>query len=278
MAKRLMKTAEKSSAAQRGKKSRPFLLAILAIVIVGGSIASTAAFTPVGSQVHDQLARVDPVTIFGSVWQAGLDQIRNLNWQAAVVLLSILILAALLATWVLRISWRFRKPTLVKREIKPNAHLYTDHLRISKADAALLLETDPNQAGAVVADRMANEKKGHFVITIIESTSRRVCVYREMHLQYVQRRGAVDTGKIQLAADDLTAVRRRNGYTDDDDESGPEGIVLVNGTYDVYIRPVRWFDVRHWLLHPNREIRIVVWVTLITTLFPMLLGYLFDAN
>jgi hypothetical protein len=276
MVKRQVKTAENGSATQREKKSRPFLLAMIATVIAGGSIATTAAITPVGSQLHDQLVQVDPVTVFGSVWQAGLGQIRNLNWQAAIVLLSILILASLLATWVLRISWRFRKPTLVKREIKPNAHLYTDHLRLSKADAAFLLETDSNQAGAIIADRMANEKKGHFVITIVESTSRRVCVYREMHLQYVQRRGAVDSGKIQLAADDLTAVRRRNGYTDDDDESGPEGIVLVNGTYDVYIRSVRWFDIRHWLLHPNREIRIVVWVTIITTLFPMLLGYLFD--
>ena len=278
MAKRQTKTAENSSAAQREKKSRPFLLAILVAAIAGGSIATTAAITPVGSQVHDQLAMVDPVAIYGSVWQAGLSQIRNLNWQAAVVLLSILVLAALLATWVLRIFWRFRKPTLVAREIKPNAHLYTDHLRISKADAALLLETDPSQAGAIIADRMANEKKGHFVITIVESTSRRVCVYRDMHLQYVQRRGAVDAGKIQLAADDLTSVRRRNGYTDDDDESGPEAMVLVNGTYDVFIRPVHWYDVRHWLLHPNREIRIVVWVTLITTLFPMLLGYLFAGS
>ena len=123
---------------------------------------------------------------------------------------------------------------------------------------------------------MAKEMDGHFVVTIVESTSKRVCVYKEMHLQYVQKNGAVQSDQIQLAADDLTAVRRRNGYTDDDDESGPEALVLVNGRYDVYIRPVRWYDVRHWLLHPNREIRIVVWVTLITTLFPMLLGYLFE--
>lgn len=278
MAKRQSKTLDGAPRTPKVKKARPVLLAGLLAVAIGGGIAATAAMTPAGSGVHETLVRIDPVTVSKSVWQTGLAQIRNLNWQAAIVLLSIGLMAALLATWILRVSWRFRKPTLEKRMIKPNAHLYTDHLRISKVDAALLLETDPNQPGPIIADRMANERKSHFVVTIVEATSQRVCVYREMHLQYVQRRGAVDTGKIQLAADDLTAVRRKNGYTDDDDESGPEGIVLVNGTYDVYIRPVRWFDVRHWLLHPNREIRIVVWVTLITTLFPMLLGYLFAGS
>lgn len=276
MAKRPSKLADGVQQAQKSRKAKPLVVAGLIVVLLLCAIATTAAVTPAGSLLHDTLVRVDPVTVSSSIWLTGLEQIRNLNWQAAIVILSIGLIVALSATWILRVSWRFRKPTFSKREIKPSAHLYTDHLRISKVDAAFLLETDQNQPGPVIADRMANEKKGHFVVTIVESTSRRVCVYREMHLQYVQRRGAVDTGKIQLAADDLTAVRRRNGYTDDDEESGPEGLILVNGTYDVYIRPVRWYDVRHWLLHPNREIRIVVWVTLITTLFPMLLGYLFE--
>jgi hypothetical protein len=162
--------------------------------------------------------------------------------------------------------------------VKPNAHLYADHLRVCKVDAAHLLRTGSTRPSQDIADLMAKEMKGHFVVTIVESKSRRVCVYREMHLQFVQRRGAVETGKIQLAADDLTAIRRKNGYTDDDGESGPDGLVLVEGTYDIYIRPVRWYDVRHWLLHPNRDIRIVVWVTLITTSFPMMLDFLFNAR
>jgi hypothetical protein len=41
--------------------------------------------------------------------------------------------------------------------------------------------------------------------------------------------------------------------------------------YNVYIRPVLWYHVRHWLTHPNREIRIVVWVTSITTSAPLLI-------
>lgn len=98
-----------------------------------------------------------------------------------------------------------------------------------------------------------------------------------MHLQFVSKgHGAVDNEKIQLSTDDLTTVRLKNGHPDDDDDLNSEGRPNpVSGRYDVYIRPVRWYDVRHWLLHPNREIRIVVWVTIITTMFPMLLGYLF---
>lgn len=262
-----------SRSKRKGKS--PVVLAFASVLIFAGAISATIALTPADSPIHETLIEVDPSTAVRSAWNEGVRQLRALNWQAAMVLISIGFAFMLLATWMLMISWRFRKPTLSKREVKPNAHLYTDHLRLCKADAAQLLETDVGQSSQTIADRMTNEMKGHFVVTIVESTSRRVCVYREMHLQYVQRRGAVDFGKIQLAADDLTAIRRKNGYTDDDEESGPDGLVLVNGTYDLYIRPVHWYDVRHWLLHPNREIRIVVWVTMITTLFPMLLGYLF---
>lgn len=278
MPRRQPKASGSATDSRDDKRSVWVRFAVVGLILVGGLISALTAFTPAETLAHDALIAIDPLTIAQNTWGSGLSQLRNLNWQAAIVLLSMALAATLAATWVLRVSWRLRKPTLEKREVKPSAHLYTDHLRVSKADAALLLETDPNQSGQIIADRMANEKKGHFVVTIVESTSRRVCVYREMHIQYVQRRGAVDNGKIQLAADDLTAIRRKNGYTDDDDESGPDGIVLVNGTYDVYIRPVQWYDIRHWLLHPNREIRIVVWVTIITTLFPMLLGYLFDGT
>lgn len=276
MAKRQPKRAEGNSQAQKSQKAKPLLFAGLIVVLLLCAVAITAAVTPAGSLLHDTLARVDPVTISNSVWLTGLQQIRNLNWQAAIVILSIVLIFALSATWILRVSWRFRKPTLSNRQVRPRAHLYSDHLRISKIDACTLLETSVDQTAQKIGDLMAKEMDGHFVVTIVESTSKRVCVYKEMHLQYVQKNGAVQSDQIQLAADDLTAVRRRNGYTDDDDESGPEALVLVNGRYDVYIRPVRWYDVRHWLLHPNREIRIVVWVTLITTLFPMLLGYLFE--
>jgi len=43
----------------------------------------------------------------------------------------------------------------------------------------------------------------------------------------------------------------------------------------VFVRPVQWYDVRHWLQHPNREIRIVIWVTIITTTLPVLFDLLF---
>jgi len=68
----------------------------------------------------------------------------------------------------------------------------------------------------------------------------------------------------------LTEIRLNNGFEEDDN---PESEIV--GQYDVYIRKVRWYDIRHWLLHPNREIRIVIWVTLITTTLPVLLDILF---
>ncbi|MDP1555040.1 MAG: hypothetical protein Q8L84_06235, partial [Hyphomonas sp.] len=32
--------------------------------------------------------------------------------------------------------------------------------------------------------------------------------------------------------------------------------VGVDGTFDLFVRAVRWWDVRHWIFHPDREIRV----------------------
>ncbi len=163
--------------------------------------------------------------------------------------------------------------------LKPVAHTYTDHLRINRHDCAKFLETSPQTPAFKLAERMREEHKGHYVVTIVEAQTKRVCLYKEMHLQFVSKgSGAVDTERIQLSIDDLTTVRLKNGHPDDDDDLDTEGRPnQVSGRYNIYVRPVRWFDVRHWLLHPNREIRIVVWVTLITTSFPLILDFLFNA-
>ncbi len=250
----------------------------LALVLVGAAVAMSTALTPGNSPAHERLAAIDPVTNTRVAWEAGLQQLRDLNWQAALVLAAIGLAAALAATWFLRISWRFREPTFANRLVKGAAHTYSDHLRLNRQDCAKMLETSPETPAIKLAERMRAEHAGHFVVTIVESTTKRVCLYKEMHLQFVGRGGGVvDSERVQLGVDDLTTVRLKNGHPDDDDDKDANGhSIPVSGRYDVYIRPVQWYDVRHWLLHPNREIRIVVWVTIITTLFPMLLGYLFD--
>jgi hypothetical protein len=74
-------------------------------------------------------------------------------------------------------------------------------------------------------------------------------------------------GVIQLDTSGATEVRNMNGYEEDGDLNS--GVSVRE--YNVYIRPVLWYHVRHWLTHPNREIRIVVWVTSITTSAPLLI-------
>jgi hypothetical protein len=91
-----------------------------------------------------------------------------------------------------------------------------------------------------------------------------------MKLQFASGRYSVQDGAVQFDEESLNAIRVGNS-SDADDEAGAD----IVGTYDVFIRRVQWYDVRHWLTHPNREIRIVIWVTIITTLLPMLKDVLF---
>ncbi len=115
----------------------------------------------------------------------------------------------------------------------------------------------------------------YYLVTIVEKGRPIALVYREMRLQVPRRNGRVQPNTLQLDADSLSLVRLGNSQPDDDDVTQSPAPEFLNGTYNVYVRPVRWYDIRHWLLHPNREVRIVVWVTLITTTVPVLLDLLF---
>lgn len=118
--------------------------------------------------------------------------------------------------------------------------------------------------------RRAEETSRHYVVTIVERTQKRVVLYKEMIVGPGRKKGGVNPAFIQLGQEDLSHVRLNNGH-DDDDLPDAE----ISGDYDVYIRKVRWFDIRHWLLHPNREVRIAVWVSLLTTALPTAKDLLF---
>lgn len=205
-------------------------------------------------------------------WHAAVDPLHQLGWPTLALFLIIALLIALIATFLLRHSWVWSPPTFAGVKIKRNAHTYRDHLRISPDDylAFHRLNVALNIEGEEAKKFIRRDSDRYYVVTIVEQGKRLPLVYKELRLQVPSRGGRVQKGVAQLDLDVLTDVRLNNGY-EEDDENGTD----IMGAYNVYVRRVRWYDVRHWLLHPNREIRLVIWVTLITTTVPVLLDLLF---
>lgn len=211
----------------------------------------------------------------GAYWRAAVEPLHALTWQTFSLIAMLGLFAALVATWLLSISWiwPWTKPLVKAGAIKSGPHTYKDHLRLSTAD---YLRFHKLREGAGLSDpsvqRMRTRDLDHYyVVTVVERGRRKVVVYRELKLQCpMGGRYQTQSNEIQLDDALLTQVRFENGNVEDDEPGLP-----VAGQYDVYVRKVRWYDVRHWLLHPNREIRIVIWVTLITTTMPTLLDVLF---
>jgi hypothetical protein len=209
-------------------------------------------------------------------WCDAVEPLHQLTWQTSTLLLMILLFAALIATWLLSISWiwPWNRPLIAGALIKPAAHTYKDHLRLSTSDYLRFhrLKEGASMNDKAVVHARTRDLDRYYVVTIVERDKRKVVVYRELRLQCpMAGRYQTQREEIQLDESLLTHVRFENGNVEDDEPGTP-----VAGRYNIYVRRVRWYDVRHWLQHPNREIRIVIWVTIITTTLPTLLQLLFD--
>ncbi|MEQ1812398.1 MAG: hypothetical protein ABL889_20890 [Terricaulis sp.] len=208
-------------------------------------------------------------------WHKAIDPLHGLTWQTGALFLLLILSAALIATWLLSIAWvwPWNRPLIAGASIRPSAHTYKDHLRLSTVDYLRFHELKAGASfneQAVVSTR-AKDLDRYYVVTVVEKDKRKVVVYRELKLQCpMAGRYQTQQDEIQFDESLLTQVRFENGNIEDDEPDTP-----VAGRYNVYVRRVRWYDVRHWLTHPNREIRIVIWVTIITTTLPVLLDLLF---
>jgi hypothetical protein len=207
------------------------------------------------------------IEAYSRFFHEAVDPLHKLTWQTGVFLLGVFALIALIGVWIAKATWWFAKPTFKGVRIRGGSHTYKDHLRLSRRDYLKFHKRDgeANLKAAAVKRDLEKDAGRYYVVTIVESGHRTQIVRREMHLQVTSRRWAVPEGEVQLDDLALNTVRFGNHSEKDDDEGAP-----IDGTYDVYIRPVRWFDLRHWLTHPNREVRIVIWVTLISIAVPLL--------
>lgn len=205
-------------------------------------------------------------------WVAAVDPLHKLSWQTGVLVLFLLLAAALIAGMLLRYSWVFSKPAMKAAIIKHVPHTMKGHLRLSPPDylkyhrlkPTISVEEGPG------ASRVNKDSSRYYLVTVVETGKRKSLLYKEMKLHVATRRGRAQERTVQFDAEDLTTIRMNNGHEEDD---APDADIA--GEYDIYIRRVRFYDVRHWLMHPAREIRTVVWVTLITTTVPTIIQIFF---
>lgn len=213
-----------------------------------------------------------------SYWTSAITPLHALGWQTGSLLLLIFLVAALAATWIMRASYILRKPKLSGVKIVTTPHTansdvglsFEDYIRAMEPQAETLLASlqTQTQKRQWCTDTMRRERPRHFVVTIVDRDARNVVLYRELRLW--AKAQALPAGQMQLDSDCLQEVRRTNAYPEDD-LTGAE----IQGAYNVYVRRPQWYDIRHWLLHPNREIRIAIWVAIITTALPSLWSILF---
>lgn len=200
-----------------------------------------------------------------------LEPFRHVNPHTGLWLAVLVIGVALLITWMRRVSWRMMKPLLPAFTIHETEHSFAGVLGLNPWDYIRLNGRDPqriNTLSDAFKKDVVRDQQRYYVVTIVDRDKKTAVLYKELRIAPLTRRGAFPEGRVKFDAELLTHIRLHNDYSDDDQPGSP-----IVGSYDVYIRPVRWCDIRHWLLHPNREIRIVLWVTLITTTIPLLIEF-----
>ncbi len=210
-------------------------------------------------------------------WHAATDPLGYLSVETGVLFALIVLIVWLITLFVSIATWRFSRPKIETSTVMTTHHFSDGALGLSPEDYIRafarrpddVLARNPARAARIrwCEGREKKERFSYFVVTIVEresATNRivgRPVLFKELRLW--RKTKPLTEGFIHLDASCLREVREHNesGY---DDEDGTD----VAGTYDVYIRRVGVLDVRHWLVHPNREIRIAVWVTLISIFVP----------
>ncbi|WP_341197356.1 hypothetical protein [Hyphomonas chukchiensis] len=123
--------------------------------------------------------------------------------------------------------------------------------------ARLMKEKGYEQLNYRDACRKLNEKyrDRYFVVQFQEGG--REILRTELQLQVPWK--GFEANCIRLDAETLSRLKAGTESKVDD---GTGDSVGADGMFDLFVREVRWWDLRHWLFHPSREIRLAIYVAL----------------
>lgn len=110
-----------------------------------------------------------------------------------------------------------------------------------------------------LTDKLNEEHENVYFLVIFREAGRTV-LKREVRIAPVWVR--TSENEVRADAETMRLLKKGSSSLLDDDTDDSVG---VNGIFDVFVRPVRWWDVRHWIFHPNREVKIGVRVAIFIT-------------
>lgn len=74
-------------------------------------------------------------------------------------------------------------------------------------------------------------------------------------------------GEVRVDPETMVALKVGSASTRDDDTDMSHG---VDAVFDIFVHRVRWWYLRHWFFHPERETRLAVRVTAFLTTIEVL--------
>ncbi|MDJ0922848.1 MAG: hypothetical protein QNI84_17100 [Henriciella sp.] len=135
----------------------------------------------------------------------------------------------------------------VARTIRMNPHAFAKAIGEKGYDTLTRTE----------AAKKLNERYGerYFVCRFIENGStlfRRELKIQAWHIMLKET-------EFRLDPETLDMLKKGSASKDDDELDDTYG---AEGSFDIFFRKVRWWDLRHWLNHPAREIRYALYVAI----------------
>jgi len=125
------------------------------------------------------------------------------------------------------------------------------------AFAKALKERGYEQLNPTNAAKKLNEKYGDRYF---------VCQFREGGKRMFRRELKIRAWHINLKNTDFQLdpetldLLKKASFSKLDDELGDS--YGADGKFDIFFRPVKWWDLRHWLNHPAREIRYALYIAI----------------
>lgn len=220
-------------------------------------------------------------------WAAATEPLRHLTIQTGILIALMVLAMWLIALFIRSATWRFRRPVARGLQVVTTFHTNNGSMALSpeeyirafaKRNAQAFLDQNTSQV-ARMRWGFEKHKKIHndyFVVTLVEcapdTPSWLGTPVMTRELKIWRKSNPPKEGYVQLDGPSLRELRDHNNSSVDDID-GTE----VEGKYDLYMRKVSIFDIRHWLVHPNREIRIALWVTIISMIVPVVFDALFGS-
>ena len=161
--------------------------------------------------------------------------------------------------WFFRRSSRLDKQYQVQTAITPyGASPEVRTLRLNPHAMAKAMK-EPGYGSLNKRDAAAklNEKYGrrYFVVQFREGG--RKLLAKELRVTAWWR--SLGETEFQVDPETLEQIKIGSASKEDDELGDSYG---ADGTFDIFFRKVRWWDLRHWLNHPSREIRYALYVAI----------------